>query len=537
MLIKKIRKIKVSLILVFALSAGIFFNKIPTVKAAADIDAFGNPQDFIAVIQAPNQDVARYSAFGGAVSFSFPAQSLREEANWQILKIQEDLPEPWNVKKVSAIYQFDFSQDKSYDRTKPFTLQISYDVADNYLKQIYFFDKSQKVWRPLTTRYDVKRQVASAATSMPYARVAVFANPEIKITGEASWYRYKNGNFAASTDFSKGSRLRVTNVENGKFVDVDINDYGPDKARHPGRILDLDAVAFKKIASTRDGIINISIEPLFVPEKNGRVLGIKISGVSSELAVNAAAAVLLDNNSGEIIYNHNAGNVVPLASLTKVVTASVFLDTAPDFNAVVSYSAADENYNYQYADKYEVARLALKDGDQLTVKDLFFTTLIASTNNTAETLARVSGLPRDEFIARMNDKVREWEATSTVFVEPSGLAPENVSTALDYAIITKNAFRQPELLAATTLSQYKFTTLRDKKKVTARNTNDLLYSNFYITGGKTGYLDEAGYCLMTKIRIRDDELTGVILGADTRDQSFEEMNDLLKYGTLKLESL
>ena len=122
-------------------------------------------------------------------------------------------------------------------------------------------------------------------------------------------------------------------------------------------------------------------------------------------------------------------------------------------------------------------------------------------------------------------------------MEPSGLSPQNMSSAQDYAIITKEAFKHPEISQATTLTQYSFTTIGDKKKKTARNTNKLLNSGFKVTGGKTGYLDEAGYCLMTKVKIGERELTGVVLGAQKREQSFEEMNDLLKYSARKLKSL
>lgn len=80
--------------------------------------------------------------------------------------------------------------------------------------------------------------------------------------GVATWYSYKRGLFAASTKFKKGAKIRVINKANKKHVDVIINDYGPNSKKHPNRILDLDKVAFKKIASLKTGIINIIICPL-----------------------------------------------------------------------------------------------------------------------------------------------------------------------------------------------------------------------------------------------------------------------------------
>jgi len=80
--------------------------------------------------------------------------------------------------------------------------------------------------------------------------------------GIASWYSYHGGLFAASTKFKKGSILRVINKVNHKFVDVIVNDYGPDKKIFPNRIIDLDKIAFQKIAHLRSGIIRIIVLPL-----------------------------------------------------------------------------------------------------------------------------------------------------------------------------------------------------------------------------------------------------------------------------------
>ena len=85
-----------------------------------------------------------------------------------------------------------------------------------------------------------------------------------KVTGFASWYKNRGGHFAASTEFKKGSILRVINPANGKFIDVTVNDYGPCKRKHPNRVIDLDRVAFKKIASLRSGLIKIIVLPLSV---------------------------------------------------------------------------------------------------------------------------------------------------------------------------------------------------------------------------------------------------------------------------------
>lgn len=105
-----------------------------------------------------------------------------------------------------------------------------------------------------------------AQFSMPndYLEGSVDSTNLEKHTGLASWYSYRGGLFAASTKFKKGSVLRVVNPANGKHVDVTVNDYGPSKRKHPKRIIDLDKVAFKKIAHLRVGVINIIIYPLTI---------------------------------------------------------------------------------------------------------------------------------------------------------------------------------------------------------------------------------------------------------------------------------
>lgn len=468
-------------------------------------------------------------AFDNAIKLSLVPEVLNEATGVDVMELHEQMIEPWQIDRVSEVYQFEFRNKDAYDNHKPFIIQLKYHSDDHNLKQVYFFDKTYNSWRFLPTKDYVGEQIVRAYIHLPFARIAVFSNPEVIGIGRASWYGYKGGNFAASPDFPKGSRLRVTNLENNKFVDVEINDWGPDRSLHPDRVVDLDKVAFKKLAKLSEGVIDVSIEPLHIVESRGRVLGIEIEGVSSEPQIKAKSALVMEPKRDELIWSKNMLQILPLASLTKLVSVAVFLDLDMNPEEVAEYKEEDEEKNLAYVNKYESARLRLKDGDKLKIKDLLYSTLMASTNNTTETLVRISGISRDEFIKRMNEKVQGWGAVSTVFVEPTGLAPENVSTVWDYAIISKKALKNPKLLELTTPKEYSFETLRDSKKVRVRNTNKLIDSDFYVLGGKTGFLDESGYCLMTKIKIDGGELLAVLFGADTSDQSFDEVRDLLNY--------
>jgi D-alanyl-D-alanine carboxypeptidase len=213
------------------------------------------------------------------------------------------------------------------------------------------------------------------------------------------------------------------------------------------------------------------------------------------------------------------------------VAIKVFLDTRPTLNSQVAYSVKDEEYNYEYVNKWESARLKLEDGDTLTIEDLLYAALVGSANNAIETLVRVSGFKRDEFIEKMNQEVIDWGATTTHFIEPTGLSPENVSSALDYAIITKEVYTNPIIQKASTMYQYKFTTINTKKAHTITNTDKLLQiSNLNITGSKTGYLNEAQYCLMVRAKNNSGkQVIAVTMGVSSRENSFNETEQLLKY--------
>lgn len=440
---------------------------------------------------------------------------------------------PWNYSPLSAVYQFDFT-DKgvAYDRAQPLKLQITYTESNNYYKQIFFYDGGRKQWRPLPSVDDPNKKTVSADIHLPYARVAVLYTNQLLTVGQASWYRHKGGLFTASPDFKAGTILKVTNLDNGKSVNVTVNDYGPDRRLHPERVVDLDAVAFAKIASTKAGVIKVKIEPqkLISPDDQ-----IKLQPAGALPELSSRSAVVMAADSGKILYNKNASSTAPLASLTKLVAARVFLDTKPTLSQVVAYSTQDEKYNYEYCEPWESARLRVAAGETMTIENLLYAALVGSANNAVESLVRVSGLSRTEFIKKMNEQVLAWGATGTKFVEPTGLSPENVSSPLDYAIITKELFEHPLLVKISTTARYSFSTINKKVKHNLSNTNNLLFNGAYkISGSKTGYLDEAGYCLMTRVETAAGPLIVVNFGAKSKADNFKDNEQLIRYGLKQL---
>jgi len=470
--------------------------------------------------------------FTDTLRLEIPAQETSANLEVNVLKLNEEMPQPWQMDRLSSVYQIELSTKLKI----PVKVYINYDSQKdpNDFKQIMFYDKNQDSWRPINSQQISGKAIVGADFNLSFARVAVFAYPGILVNGKASWYKYKGGLYTASPDFPKGSKLRVYNTANNKFVDVTVNDFGPERIKHPDRVVDLDYRAFIKIASSKAGVINVRVVPLEIKaDSAGQVLGVGKNGAKTQPALKSPSVIVMRQSDGQVLYQKNATVVRPLASLTKIIAVKVFLDQNNNrdrLDEVVGYQVQDENYNYQYCKKSESARLNLNEGDQVTIRDLVYSALVGSANNAVESLVRVSGLSRDEFIATMNADVRLWGATQTNFVEPTGLSPENVSTALDYAMITKTVMADPIMTAASTVSSYKFKNVNNGASHNIKSTNQLIGLNKYIfTASKTGYLEEAKYCLMTRIKTKNDQLIVVSLGTPDRAGSFSEMLELLSY--------
>lgn len=169
---------------------------------------------------------------------------------------------------VGQIYLFDILNKSSYDGTDFFFLEIKYpkETTNSALlhgrRRIHFFNKIKSQWEELPSQDNIPTQSVRSRIHLPYARLAIFED-QIPEVGEASWYGYKQCDCAASPDYPKGSYLVVTRTdEPTKTVTVKVNDFGPDRTIHPERIIDLDKVAFKKLAPLGAGIIDVIVQPL-----------------------------------------------------------------------------------------------------------------------------------------------------------------------------------------------------------------------------------------------------------------------------------
>lgn len=443
---------------------------------------------------------------------------INEEATLRMTQFNgSQMPMPQNLQLASDFFVFDvLSKNGSgpLKLNKSLSLAIRFNSDNYYKKSIYFWDGNRQEWRllPSTTDYDGK--YARASIGLPYAQVAVFEDPKI-LEGMASWYRSSKYPYGATcNNYPADTKLRVTNIENKKSVIVKVV---PGKMTHSTRVIDLSLTAFKKIAVSSEGLARVRVEPV-----SQVVLGAE-TNKSNAPAIKSKAAVAINEKTGEIIFGKNENDILPMASLTKIMTAAIFLERNIPMETVVTYRAEDNA---------DGSRLYISPGETLRVKDLFFTGLAGSANNAINALVRSTGLSRPEFVKLMNEKAKAWGLTQTKFVDVTGLDPANVTTTSEYAILATRALKDFRILQATTAKEYSFTTINTGKAHTIVNKNKLIGSPWYITGMKTGYLEEAGYCLMVKARkskYASPDIITVILGSATDQQRYKETNDLINY--------
>ena len=235
--------------------------------------------------------------------------------------------------------------------------------------------------------------------------------------------------------------------------------------------------------------------------------------------LSAVAALVVDGNSGNIFFQKNMGEVRSVASLTKLMTALVFVDNNPGWTKTVKLEKGDFVGG---------ATLWAKEGSEFSIKDLFYAMMVGSKNNAAMALARITGLSRDEFVKKMNEKAAGFGLTQTHFVEPTGLNEKNVSTAFEMAVIAERAFKNADVLKATTCREVVIKTKNTKVSYRVENTSKkVLNRDLKISGTKTGWTAEAGYNLVTQTTSGGKDIIAIVMGAKM-SRNYEEVYQLLK---------
>jgi D-alanyl-D-alanine endopeptidase (penicillin-binding protein 7) len=194
-----------------------------------------------------------------------------------------------------------------------------------------------------------------------------------------------------------------------------------------------------------------------------------------------------------LVSGSEADRVLPLASMTKVMTAMVLLDLKPDWDAVVTVTAAHINYPKTLVGNDATSEVSLKAGDRVKLSDLWVSLLSASSNQSAIIIADTSSVGRTRFIELMNEKAKSLGLVKTKFVEPSGLSVYNLSTPAEMTILGQAVFDDHRIADSTQLVNYAFTVIAadgSSRKVGVTNRNASLLA-FGTQASKTGYLTEA----------------------------------------------
>lgn len=252
----------------------------------------------------------------------------------------------------------------------------------------------------------------------------------------------------------------------------------------------------------------------------------------SELAeifgISAPAYVVADAGTGEILISKNADLSWVPASLTKLVTMLVVLDTKPKLTKTVVMTQGDQTNGYCKAGGVCIKS---KAGVKFTVDGLFHAALMLSANNAASALARSTGLSKGQFVARMNKKAKSLGARNTNFVEPTGMDPSNITTAADYSKIVTAAFSLPYLSGIANEIGYTLKSANNSKYTQEiKNGNKLLGdAEVKILGGKTGYLNESKYNFASLLKSPfQRQLAIVVLGEDHMYTAFDETKQLAR---------
>lgn len=236
----------------------------------------------------------------------------------------------------------------------------------------------------------------------------------------------------------------------------------------------------------------------------------------------ADVAVAIDMRSGKTLFEKKADAPMPLASFTKLMTALVFLDTAPDWDREIKIIDKDIKENPSY----------FEPGDEVSIRDIFYAALVSSDNTAATALARSTGIDYEEFISKMNAKASEIGMLHAQFSDVTGLIPTNTATALDVAVMARAAFSREEIRKALTMTTYDVSVRGKDEKKTVYTTDRLLEgalnrAPFKIQGGKTGYIEESGFNFVFEVKgDRLQDLLVVIMGSESVDSRFEEAKNL-----------
>ena len=240
-----------------------------------------------------------------------------------------------------------------------------------------------------------------------------------------------------------------------------------------------------------------------------------------KLVLNSASVLVEDQQTGECLVQKKAEAVLPIASITKLMTAMVVLDANPSLDESLTIDQAD-------VDTLRHSRSRLPVGTCLTREEALLVALMSSENRAAYALARTYPGGTRAFVAAMNAKARSLGLTRAHFIDPAGLSSGNVSSARDLAQMVAAAHRYPLIREFTTREKAAIRSGRGMREF--HNTNPLIRSSRWQIGlSKTGFIDEAGRCLVMQAQVAKRSVLIVLLDAHGKMTRFGDANRIRQW--------
>jgi len=250
----------------------------------------------------------------------------------------------------------------------------------------------------------------------------------------------------------------------------------------------------------------------------------------AKLHLASGAALLIDLQTNKVLYANNADRVVPIASVTKLMTGMVVLDAKQNMDEMLTMTIAQ---NKEMKGVYSRVRL----GSQLSRRETLLITLMSSENRAASTLAHNYPGGYNAFIKAMNAKAKALGMAHTRYVEPTGLSTSNVSTARDLGKLLLAARNYPMLSQLSTTREKTVAFRKPNYTLGFRNTDHLVNkSNWDIDLTKTGFTNDAGHCLVLLTKMDNRPVAMVILDAFGKYTHFADasrMRQWLETGSTK----
>jgi D-alanyl-D-alanine endopeptidase (penicillin-binding protein 7) len=240
------------------------------------------------------------------------------------------------------------------------------------------------------------------------------------------------------------------------------------------------------------------------------------------LDVKSKEALVVDEEHGQTLFEKNPEHVAPIASITKLMTAMVVLDAQLPLDEIIAIERADVD-----SLKHTHSRLGV--GTKLRRGDLLWVALMSSENRAAAALARTYPGGLEACVAAMNRKAQDLGMTQARFADPTGLSSDNVSSAGDLATMVRAASRYSEIREATTSSAHTVT-LPNRRVIEFHNSNGLVSNRTWSIGlSKTGYINEAGRCLVMLAEIAARPVIIVLLDSWGKNTRLGDANRIRKW--------